>query len=69
MKAEEILIEVEPERREELLGILGKINFIKVLTKESVLKDFVNASHTNVPLSEQEIDDLVFEERYALRKH
>ncbi|MCY7409153.1 MAG: hypothetical protein LH473_02680 [Chitinophagales bacterium] len=68
MKTEEILIEVEPQRKKELLNILGKIDFIKILTKESLLDDFIITAPENVQITEEELDTIVFEERYAGRK-
>jgi hypothetical protein len=67
MKAEEILIEVEPDRKLELLSILGAIDFIKVVTKESLLEKFISTAPENVPLTESEIDEIVFEDRYTKR--
>lgn len=67
MKTEEIIIEVAPSRKQELLRILENINFIRIQTKESILNDFIKSAPADVSLSEDEIDDLVFEERYARR--
>ena len=67
MKTEEIIIEVLASRKQELLKILEKINFITIQTKESVLNDFIKSAPANIPFSEEELDNLVFEERYSRR--
>ncbi|HUM47644.1 MAG TPA: hypothetical protein PLD84_11995 [Chitinophagales bacterium] len=67
MKTEEIIIEVAASRKQELLKILEDINFIRIQTKESVLNDFIKSAPADVSLTEEELDDLVFEERYARR--
>ena len=68
MKSEEIIIEVDSDRKQELLDLLSKIDFVKIQTDESLINDFLKSSPPNVLLTQEEIDDLVFEERYARRR-
>lgn len=63
-----IILSVDKEKEQAFLEMLKLFDFVKVESKEDLLRRFIRNAPQNVPLTEADVVNEVMEHRYGKKK-